>query len=114
PLSEYRLPSENQAFDKPRFQSQAGTWQDRVSQYAQPEALPMAQSAREGLQVDDLRRVPLLRADPRRILQAPRHLQSATYRDALKAVRTQDLHRELKTRLESLYPHWEFAVESNW
>jgi ATP-binding cassette subfamily F protein 3 len=56
----------------------------------------------------------LLRADPRRILQAPRHLQSATYRDALKAVRTQDLHRELKTRLESLYPHWEFAVESNW
>jgi len=40
--------------------------------------------------------------------------QPATYRDALKAVKTQDRHRELKTRLESLYPHWEHAVESNW
>jgi len=40
--------------------------------------------------------------------------QPATYRDALKAVKTQDRHRELKTRLESLYPHWELAVESNW
>src|SRR5271157_2813437 len=40
--------------------------------------------------------------------------QPATYRDALKAVTTQDRHRELKTRLESLYPHWEHAVESNW
>ena len=40
--------------------------------------------------------------------------QPATYRDALKAVTPQDRHRELKTRLESLYPHWEHAVESNW
>jgi ATP-binding cassette subfamily F protein 3 len=40
--------------------------------------------------------------------------QPATYRDALTAVKTQDRHRELKIRLESLYPHWEHAVESNW
>jgi ATP-binding cassette subfamily F protein 3 len=40
--------------------------------------------------------------------------QPATYRDALTAVRTQDRHRELKTLLETLYPHWEHAVESNW
>ncbi len=40
--------------------------------------------------------------------------QPATYRDAFKAVQTQDRHRDLKTRLEALYPHWEHAVESNW
>jgi ATP-binding cassette subfamily F protein 3 len=40
--------------------------------------------------------------------------QPATYRDAIKAVRTQERHAELKTKLESLYPHWEYAVEANW
>ncbi len=40
--------------------------------------------------------------------------QPATYRDAIKAVKTQERHAELKSRLEKLYPHWEFAVESNW
>ncbi len=40
--------------------------------------------------------------------------QPATYRDALKAVGTQDRHRALKQRLEALYPHWEHAVEANW
>jgi ATP-binding cassette subfamily F protein 3 len=40
--------------------------------------------------------------------------QPATYRDPLKAVRTQERHADLKARLEKLYPHWEYAVESNW
>ena len=40
--------------------------------------------------------------------------QPATWRDPVKAVATQDRHRELKTRLETLYQHWENAVESNW
>ena len=30
------------------------------------------------------------------------------------AVKTQERHLELKSRLEKLYPHWEFAVEANW
>ena len=40
--------------------------------------------------------------------------QPATWRDPIKAVRTQDRHAELKSRLEKLYQHWEFAVEANW
>jgi ATP-binding cassette subfamily F protein 3 len=40
--------------------------------------------------------------------------QPATWRDPIKAVRTQERHGEIKARLESLYPHWEFAVESEW
>ena len=40
--------------------------------------------------------------------------QPATWRDPVKAVRTQDRHIELKTRLETLFQHWEYAVESNW
>jgi ATP-binding cassette subfamily F protein 3 len=40
--------------------------------------------------------------------------QPATYRDPIKAVSTQQRHAELKTKLESLYPHWEYAVEANW
>jgi ATP-binding cassette subfamily F protein 3 len=40
--------------------------------------------------------------------------QPATYRDAAKAVQTQERHVDLKQRLENLYPHWEYAVESNW
>src|SRR5271165_4853823 len=40
--------------------------------------------------------------------------QPATYRDAIKAVKTQERHADLKAKLEKLYPHWEFAMESNW
>jgi ATP-binding cassette subfamily F protein 3 len=40
--------------------------------------------------------------------------QPATYRDPMKAVKTQERHGELKARLEKLYPHWEYAAESNW
>jgi ATP-binding cassette subfamily F protein 3 len=40
--------------------------------------------------------------------------QPATWRDPVKAVRTQDRHIELNTRLETLFQHWEYAVESNW
>jgi len=40
--------------------------------------------------------------------------QPSTYRDPIKAVKTQDRHADLKARLELLYPHWEYAVESNW
>jgi ATP-binding cassette subfamily F protein 3 len=40
--------------------------------------------------------------------------QPATYRDPTKAVKTQERHSALKRQLEDLYPHWEFAVESNW
>jgi ATP-binding cassette subfamily F protein 3 len=40
--------------------------------------------------------------------------QPATWRDPVKAVRTQERHVEIKERLETLYPHWEFAIESEW
>jgi ATP-binding cassette subfamily F protein 3 len=40
--------------------------------------------------------------------------QPATYRDPIKAVKTQERHTELKARLEKLYAHWEYAMESNW
>jgi ATP-binding cassette subfamily F protein 3 len=40
--------------------------------------------------------------------------QPATWRDPVKAVRFQDRHTELKTRLETLYQHWETALEANW
>ncbi len=40
--------------------------------------------------------------------------QPATWRDPVKATRTQDRHVELKTRLETMFEHWEFAVESEW
>jgi ATP-binding cassette subfamily F protein 3 len=40
--------------------------------------------------------------------------QPATWRDPVKAVKTQDRHRELKTKLEQLYQHWETALEANW
>jgi ATP-binding cassette subfamily F protein 3 len=40
--------------------------------------------------------------------------QPSTWRDPIKAMRTQEHHIELKTRLEELFQHWEFAVESNW
>ncbi len=40
--------------------------------------------------------------------------QPATWRDPVKAVGTQDRHIELKTRLETLYQHWETALEANW
>ena len=40
--------------------------------------------------------------------------QPATWRDPSRPSTTQDRHRELKTRLETLYPHWEYAVEANW
>jgi ATP-binding cassette subfamily F protein 3 len=40
--------------------------------------------------------------------------QPATWRDPVKAVRTQERHTELKGRLETLFQHWEFAIESNW
>ena len=38
----------------------------------------------------------------------------ATWRDPVKAVGYQDRHVELKTRLETLYEHWETALEANW
>lgn len=40
--------------------------------------------------------------------------QPATWRDPGKAVAAQDRHAELKARLETLFQHWEFAVESEW
>ena len=40
--------------------------------------------------------------------------QPATWRDPVKAVGTQDRHRDLKSRLETLYEHWETALEANW
>jgi len=40
--------------------------------------------------------------------------QPATWRDPVKAVGTQDRHRELKSRLETLYQHWETALEAKW
>jgi ATP-binding cassette subfamily F protein 3 len=40
--------------------------------------------------------------------------QPATWRDPVKAVGTQDRHRELKAKLEKLYEHWETALELNW
>jgi ATP-binding cassette subfamily F protein 3 len=40
--------------------------------------------------------------------------QPATWRDPVKAVESQDRHRSLKDRLETLFQHWEFAVEANW
>ena len=40
--------------------------------------------------------------------------QPATWRDPVKAVGTQDRHKELKEKLEKLYEHWETALEANW
>jgi ATP-binding cassette subfamily F protein 3 len=40
--------------------------------------------------------------------------QPATWRDPVKAVGTQERHIELKTRLDTLYQHWETALEANW
>jgi len=40
--------------------------------------------------------------------------QPATWRDPVKAVGTQDRHIDLKTKLETLYQHWETALEANW
>jgi ATP-binding cassette subfamily F protein 3 len=40
--------------------------------------------------------------------------QPATWRDPVKAVGTQQRHGELKHRLETLYQHWETALEANW
>ena len=40
--------------------------------------------------------------------------QPSTWRDPVKAVGTQDRHRDLKTKLETLYEHWETALEANW
>lgn len=40
--------------------------------------------------------------------------QPATWRDPTNAVRIQDRHLELKQKLEDLFHHWEFAVESEW
>ena len=40
--------------------------------------------------------------------------QPATWRDPFKAVGTQDRHRDLKSKLETLYEHWETALEANW
>jgi ATP-binding cassette, subfamily F, member 3 len=40
--------------------------------------------------------------------------QPATWRDPIKAVRTQEKHTDLKSRLEMLYQHWETALEANW
>jgi ATP-binding cassette subfamily F protein 3 len=40
--------------------------------------------------------------------------QPATWRDPIKAVRTQEKHADLKSRLETLYQHWETALEANW
>jgi ATP-binding cassette, subfamily F, member 3 len=40
--------------------------------------------------------------------------QPATWRDPVKAVGTQDYHRNLKIKLETLYEHWETALEANW
>jgi ATP-binding cassette subfamily F protein 3 len=40
--------------------------------------------------------------------------QPATWRDPRKAIDTQDRHIDLKRRLETLYQHWETALEANW
>jgi ATP-binding cassette subfamily F protein 3 len=40
--------------------------------------------------------------------------QPATWRDPVKAVGTQERHGELKSRLDTLYQHWETALELNW
>ncbi len=40
--------------------------------------------------------------------------QPATWREPLKAVRSQDRHRDLKLKLEKLYEHWEYATEAEW
>jgi len=40
--------------------------------------------------------------------------QPATWRDPAKATSAQDRHADLKSRLETLFQHWEFAVESEW
>jgi ATP-binding cassette subfamily F protein 3 len=40
--------------------------------------------------------------------------QPATWRDPVKAVGFQDRHTELKSRLETLYQHWETALEADW
>ena len=40
--------------------------------------------------------------------------QPATWRDPVAAVGTQDRHRDLKIKLETLYEHWETALEANW
>src|SRR5262249_45100618 len=39
--------------------------------------------------------------------------QPATWRDPVKAIATQDRHKELKETLARLYEHWEEAVEFN-
>ena len=40
--------------------------------------------------------------------------QPSVWRDPVKAVGYQDRHAELKARLETLYEHWETALEANW
>ncbi|OJW21505.1 MAG: ABC transporter [Planctomycetales bacterium 71-10] len=40
--------------------------------------------------------------------------QPATWRDPTNAMRVQERHDELKQKLETLFQHWEFAVESEW
>ncbi len=40
--------------------------------------------------------------------------QPATWRDPVRAVGTQDRHREVKQKLDELYQHWETALEANW
>ena len=40
--------------------------------------------------------------------------QPATWRDPTNAMRVQDRHIELKQKLDTLFQHWEFAVESEW
>jgi ATP-binding cassette subfamily F protein 3 len=40
--------------------------------------------------------------------------QPSTWRDPVSAVNTQDRHRDLKIKLETLYEHWETALEANW
>ncbi len=40
--------------------------------------------------------------------------QPATWRDPVKAVGTQERHKILKEKLESLYQYWETALEANW
>ncbi len=40
--------------------------------------------------------------------------QPATWREPLKAMRSQERHRDLKTKLEDLYEYWAFASEAEW